>query len=129
MGIINNQIIMNRGDSFDFDLTIADENAEDGRYKLQGDDAVYFGIMDPGQPFELAIVRKKFTIDDTDASGNLFIRLNPEDTLDLLPGKYFYSIKIHFDHDEIDLNTGLTTGRRIDRVGTIINKTKFILCD
>ena len=53
--------------------------------------------------------------------GNLFIRFNPEDTLDLLPGVYYYSIKLHkmTDNDE----------EHIDEVITIINKTKFIICD
>ena len=49
MSVVNNIILLNRGDSYSFDLTIADENAADGRYRLIGDDAVYFGIMDPGQ--------------------------------------------------------------------------------
>lgn len=129
MGIVNNQIIMNRGDSYMFDLTIDDPNAEDGRYRLQDDDVVYFGIMDPGQPFELALVRKRYTATDTDAEGNLTINIYPADTLDLLPGKYFYAVKIHLDHEERDLNTGELTGRRIDRVATVVSKTKFILCD
>jgi hypothetical protein len=129
MGALNNIIVMNRGDTYEFDLTISDENAIDGRYRLCGDDAVYFGLMDPGQPFETALVRKKFTVADTDAMGNLIITIQPEDTLDLLPGKYFYAVKLHLNHAEIDQNTGEPTGKQIDRVGTVINKTKFIICD
>ena len=129
MGVLNNIILMNRGDSYEFDLTIADDNAIDGRYRLTGNDTVYFGIMDPGQPFETALVRKKYTVDDTDAMGNLTIVITPEDTLDLYPGKYFYAVKLHLMHEDIDLNTGLPTGQQVDKVITIINKTKFILCD
>jgi hypothetical protein len=129
MGALNNIIVMNRGDSYEFDLTIDDETSIDGRYRLTGDDAVYFGLMDPGQPFEVALVRKKFTAEDTDEMGNLVITISPEDTLDLFPGKYFYAIKLHLDHDDIDPNTGESTGKRIDRVVTVINKTKFIICD
>ena len=77
--------------------------------------------MDPHQPFENAIVKKRYTKEDCDEMGNLFIRFNPEDTLDLLPGVYYYSIKLHkmTDNDE----------EHIDEVITIINKTKFIICD
>ena len=129
MGALNNIIVMNRGDTYEFDLTIDDEASLGGRYRLTGDDAVYFGLMDPGQPFEVALVRKKFTVEDADEMGNLVITILPEDTLDLFPGKYFYAIKLHLDHEDIDPNTGESTGRRIDKVVTVINKTKFILCD
>ena len=126
---INNIIVLNRGDTYEFDLTINDDTSADGRYHLQGDDALYLGIMDPGQPFETALVRKKIAVEDTDAMGNINLVLNPEDTLDLLPGKYFYAVKLHLDHAEINPETNEPTGNYIDKVVTIINKTKFILCD
>ena len=129
MGALNNIIVMNRGDTYEFDLTIDDEASMDGRYRLTGDDAVYFGLMDPGQPFEVALLRKKYTVEDTDNMGNLYISIKPEDTLDLYPGKYFYAVKLHLNHDIIDPNTGIPTGERVDRVVTVINKTKFIICD
>jgi hypothetical protein len=129
MAALNNIIVMNRGDTYDFDLTIADAASEDGRYRLKGNDTVYFGLMDPGQPFETALVRKRYTKEDTDEMGNLVIIIDPEDTLDLFPGKYFYAVKLHLDHDEVDVTTGKSTGSRVDRVVTVINKTKFIICD
>jgi hypothetical protein len=120
---INNIIVLNRGDSYEFDLTINDETSSDGRYHLKGDDAVYLGIMDPGQPFEEALVRKVITADDADSEGNFSFEILPEDTLDLLPGKYFYSVKLRMSHIDEE------TGESIEKVMTIINKTKFILCD
>jgi hypothetical protein len=126
MSILNNIIIMNRGDTYEFNLNITDEF---GEYALQGADTIYFGIMDPGQPFEQALVRKRFTAENLDPIGNLTIVIEPEDTLDLLPGKYFYAVKLHMDHDELDYNTMLPTGNYINKVITIINKTKFIICD
>ena len=93
----NNMIILNRGDTYEFDLTIDDDSAVDGRYHIQGDDTIYFGIMDPHQPFEAALVKKKFTVDDADTNGNLTIVIEPEDTLDLLTTtqlKFIYSMKI-----------------------------------
>lgn len=126
MGVLNNIIVMNRGDTYEFDLTIADEASIDGRYHLQGNDALYLGIMDPGQPFERALVRKKYTVDDVDIDGNLLAKLKPEDTLDLLPGKYFYAVKLHINHTELDAQLN---SYNIDKVVTVINKTKFIICD
>ena len=121
----NNVIIMNRGDTYEFELSIADENSSTGEYQLQGNDAIYFGIMDPHQQFENALVRKKFTIDDLDSMGNLNIIIEPEDTLDLLPGTYYYAVKMHLNHDEFEVDSF----RKIDKVLTIINKTKLFLCD
>ena len=129
MGNLNNIIVMNRGDTYTFDLTLVDNSTETGRYILKDNDAVYFGLMDPGQPFEEALVRKKYTAKDLDSMGNLVIVLSPEDTLDLYPGKYFYAVKLHLNHEYLDLNTGLPTGQYIDKVITVINKTKFIICD
>lgn len=121
----NNMIILNRGDTYEFELTIADENAADGKYYLQGKDTVYFGIMDPHQYFEDALVRKKFTKEDLDEFGVLNIVITPEDTLDLLPGTYYYAIKIHLNHEEFEVDSF----KKIDKVNTIINKTKLFLCD
>ena len=127
----NNIIVLNRGDSFSFDLTLNDETAISERYTLQGDDVIYFGLMDPGQPFEFALVRKRYTIEDCDEAGNLVINLEPEDTLDLIPGVYYYAVKLKMDHDEteIDQNTKEEVIRHVDRVITVINKTKFFLND
>lgn len=124
----NNMIILNRGDTYEFDLTIDDDSAVDGRYHIQGDDAIYFGIMDPHQPFEMALVKKKFTVDDADTNGNLTIVLEPEDTLDLLPGTYYYSVKIHLQHENINPETNEVEGY-VDKVHTVINKTKLFLND
>jgi hypothetical protein len=119
-------IVLNRGDTYEFDLTIADRAG--GRYRLQEDDVIYFGIMDPHQPFEDALVRKKYTIEDTDANGNLTVVIEPEDTLDLLPGIYYYSVKIHLQHETIHPETNEVLGY-VDKVNTVINKTKLFLCD
>ena len=126
---LNNVIVLNRGDSFSFDLTLNDETAENGRYILKGNDAVYFGLMDPHQPFETAWVRKKYTVADLDDPevGNLVINLEPKDTIDLIPGIYYYSVKLKMDHTETDPDTQEVT--HVDRVITVINKTKFFLND
>jgi hypothetical protein len=117
----NNIIMINRGDTFTFDFTIDNGSTDDGRYILKDDDALYFGIMDPHQLFENALIRKKYTKEDIDEMGNLIITLKPEETLDLYPGVYYYAIKLHrMTDNELE---------HIDEVLTIINKTKFIICD
>lgn len=126
--IRNNVIILNRGDTYEFELTIADEASKDGCYHLQGDDTVYLGIMDPHQSFEDALVKKRFTVEDMDAHGGLTIVLEPEDTLDLLPGTYYYAVKLHMQHEDIYLTTNEVVGY-VDKVYTVINKTKLFLND
>ena len=43
-----NILQMNRGDTFQFDFNINNELSENGYYVLQGNDALYFGVMDMG---------------------------------------------------------------------------------
>lgn len=117
----NNIIMINRGDTFSFDFTIDDGSTDDGRYILKDDDALYFGIMDPHQLFEDAIIRKKYTKEDIDEMGNLIITLRPEETIELFPGTYYYAIKLHKHTDNEE--------DYIDEVITVINKTKFIIND
>lgn len=119
-----NIIAINRGDTYAFNLTINDDSAEDGIYRLIENDAIYFGLMDPGQSFEEALVKKKLTAEspEIDESGNIIFVINPEDTLDLLPGRYFYMIKLKMDHHDEDLNS-------VKGVRTIVNKTKFVIYD
>lgn len=128
MTALNNIIMFNRGDTYEFDLTIDDDTSVDGRYHIQGDDTIYFGIMDPHQSFEDALVKKKFTVEDADKNGNLTIVIEPEDTIDLLPGTYYYSVKIHMQHENIHPETQEVLGY-VDKVHTVINKTKLFLND
>lgn len=97
LGISNKGIIhLTRGDSMRAPLFI--NNGTDTapiRYNLTPDDIIYFAIMEPNQSFENAIVKKVFTIaDEMTEHGDLWIKLNPADTEYLLPGKYFYTIKL-----------------------------------
>lgn len=126
---LNNVVVMTRGDSLDlqFEKITLGEYAN---YTLQGDDTLYFGLMDPGTYFEDALVKKVFTADDiTTTLSEFILALSPEDTVDLLPGKYFYALKLHLDHTETEqTDTGYVT-LEVDKVITVINKTKFIIND
>ena len=87
----NGIVTVNRGDSFEFPVRLNVGNSmQNIEYSLTKNDVLYLGIMEPNQPFELAIVRKKFVYSDLDEDGNISIRFWPEDTQCLLPGKYYY---------------------------------------
>ena len=117
----SNIITINRGDTYTFDFTINDDSSDTGRYILKNDDVLYFGLMDPHQPFEHALLKKRFTKDDCDSAGNLSITITADDTFDLIPGVYYYSFKLHKLTD--------TEEERIDEVITVVNKTKFVIND
>lgn len=118
-----NIIKMTRGDTYEFNLTIDDEGSENGKYILQGNDTVYFGLMEPNSAFEQSLVKKIYTEEDCDKDGNIFITIEPEDTEHLLPGVYYYSVKLKVDHENGE------TYENIHKVITVINKTKFIILD
>lgn len=124
----NNIIVLNRGDTYEFDLAIDDATSDSGKYQLQGEDVVYFGVMAPHQPFEDAIIKKRFTTVDVAADGTLPIILEPNDTIDLSPGTYYYSVKIHVQHNVIHPETAEVLNY-VDKVHTVINKTKLFLND
>lgn len=120
--INNNIIILNRGDTYQFELYIDGVESPSELYRLSGDDTIYFGIMDPHQPFEEALVKKRFTEADLDPqTGLLTIVIEPEDTLDLFPGTYYYAVKLHMNHSD--------AMGSVDRVSTVINRTKLFLCE
>ena len=127
--IPNNIVVINRGDTYTFNFDLTDENGN--LYRLKGEDTLYFGLMQPNQMFENALVKKRFTVEDyadgvAGDSTLVTIVIEPEDTLTLFPAKYYYAIKLHLRHEELD-GSGNTV--EIDKVVTFINKTKFIICD
>lgn len=121
--IANNGIItINRGDSFEFPLILnIGSSINRVEYKLKDTDVIYLGIMEPNQPFETAIIRKMFTSDDLDEDGNINIRFWPEDTVCLLPGKYYYQVKLQTDCFDPKCNK-----IRKD-VETVVDKTLFYI--
>lgn len=114
----NGIVTVNRGDSFEFPVTLNIGSAlASVVYKLSETDVLYLGIMEPNQPFETAIIRKRFDYKDLDEDGNINIRFWPEDTECLLPGKYYYQIKLK----TVDAKTGR------DDVETVVDKTLFYI--
>ena len=114
----NGIIHLLRGDTYEAPIVInlgTKMNPE--IYSLNDNDRLYFGLMEPNKAFENAVVKKTFTnMSDTDDDGNILLILNPEDTLNLLVGKYFYMIKLKIVKDD---------GRSI--VKTIVPPTQFFI--
>lgn len=113
----NGIITVTRGDSFTMPLTINMGNElMPVRYTLQSNDVLYFAVMEPNQPFETALIRKKYTAEDVNENGDVVIRFRPQDTQCVLPGKYYYQAKLQTfnssNPDDYD-------------VATVVDKTLF----
>lgn len=94
--IINDIITLTRGDTFSTPIfiNVGDDLKKIG-YTLLPTDTLYFGLCEPNQPFENAIVKKVYTYQSPkDEEGNILLSFKPEDTQYLLPGKYYYSFKL-----------------------------------
>lgn len=129
--LINNIVKINRGDTYDLDITIASESG--GFYELTGQDKLYFALMEAGDEFEDAILYKIATADTTpveyDEDGVHVIEyhfiIESNDTAHLLPDTYYYTVKLELDHNII--TDGVETNEHVSGVYTIRNRTKFII--
>jgi len=111
----NGIITISRGDSFTLNVAIdIGEPLNSLLYELGNDDKVYFGLMEPNQPFEHALVRKMYTKEDQTSDLDVVMNFVPEDTEFLMPGKYYYMVKLVRSDNSVD---------------TIVSKTKFIIID
>ena len=87
------------------------------RYSLQPGDILYFGLMEPNTYFEYSILKKHFDYNSPkNAFGDTILMLEPQDTEFLIPGTYYYEVKLQ----QFDIN-----GK--EYVSTIIPKTLFYI--
>lgn len=118
--ISNNGIItVNRGDTFSltFKIELGTKLAPI-QYILTPADKLYLGVVEPNQQFEYAIIKKVLTDQDLDSNNNVIIKFLSEDTEYLLPGVYYYTLKLCRDCD--------ASGEQID---TLKQRTKFIVLE
>lgn len=90
-------VMLNRGDDASFTLHINEgSNIAPIQYPLKKEDCIYFAIEEPNQPFENAIVKKVINLRNNllDKNGNITFDIQSKDTYCLMPGKYFYEIKM-----------------------------------
>lgn len=117
--ISDNKIIsINKGDTLKFGVRI-NKGTElcPIWYILTEDDNVLFGIMETNQPFERALIRKTYDISDVNKSGGVTVELKHEDTARLLPGTYWYEVKLVTKTDDEDN----------PKVDTVIPRKKFFV--
>ena len=94
--ILNGKITHYRGDTLTTPIKIFEGNRLcPTQYTLNENDVLYLGIMEPGQAFEDAVIKKVFTSDsEKDTDGNVILHLKSTDTEFVAPGTYYYSLKI-----------------------------------
>lgn len=91
----NGIVTVNRGDSFEFPILLSIGNPlNDIIYPLREHDTVYIGIMEPNQRFEDALIKKVCKQQDQDKFGYVVAQFRSLDTLNVLPGKYYYQVKL-----------------------------------
>ena len=146
---LNGIVTMNAGDYFELPL-YAYTKAEDNSGMLvplkysdifdkKVDTELWFSIVEPFQPFEHGVVRKKVNKDtvyrtkrkEINKDGqeiyidneDLFIILNSSDTMDLLPGTYYYEVKL------VEKTTSENNHLCADgfKINTIIPRRKFFI--
>ena len=120
--INNNIITLCRADTVEFSLFINNgTEIQPQTYELTEYDTVYFAIMKPNQPFELAAVKKEYSYEAPKTEdGDLIISIDEADTEFLCPGLYYYSVKMKtVDKDNPE---------KYD-VTTIVPNTKFYIID
>lgn len=138
---MSNKIIkISRGDSYEFTVKITQRNNIDPYILDSEKDAVYFAILLPHQAFEDADperqvkgydaseqdqVFNKLTGEPTETTGNITIKIEPNDTRCLAPGIYYYTVKLQRG-GTLSIINDLDTP---DEVRTIIDRTKFIIYD
>lgn len=117
----NGIITVTRGDSFTLPMLLNyGTNIEPLKYQMSQKAVVYFAVMEPNQPFECALIKKKYTSDDVDENGNVLIKFRPQDTQCVLPGKYYYQVKLQRFNSEDPEDY---------EVDTVVDKTLFYILE
>lgn len=135
----NGIISMSKGDSWKTSIFINLGTAlEPAAYNIKEGDYLYFGVMEPNQSFKDALICKKLGFNDRTPvpqgssqdededgykDGYVDIYFKSEDTEHILPGVYYYEIKLLRPvEDEGAIAKGIT-----ESIDTIVPRTKFII--
>lgn len=111
----NGIITINKADTFIFETFLNIGTPwNKNNYILKNDDCAYLGVMEPNQEFNNSLIRKKLDKTNMTEDGKLAVEFNAIDTANLLPGIYYYELKIKYTND---LNT--------ECICTVIPKTIF----
>lgn len=117
-------IKINRGDSFEYKLFITEKNDPASTHLLLANEAIYFALLYPNQHFEDAILIKGYTSEDQNPkTGEILVKITPNDTKALTPGVYYYTVKLQRG-GTLDVINDFDSA---EEVRTLIERTKFII--
>lgn len=122
----NGIISLTRGDSDTFPLFInTGTPLEPVRFDLRYNPGseIYFGVCQPNERFEDAIIRKKYTgadIFNFNSDGDLMVEFVTEDTEYLLPGVYYYEVKLRqvFNAERLDISLRVIDDTSVLKAGS-----------
>ena len=116
---------INRGDSYEFFINVTDKYNESQKHLLTTNEVVYFALLYPHQRFEDALLIKGYTLNDQNSkTGEILVSITPEDTKNLMPGVYYYTVKLKCGGTTIKT---LDNFYEADEIRTLIERTKFII--
>lgn len=117
-------IKINRGDTFEFKVDVLEKGSKDRKHLLKANEAVYFALLYPHQRFEEALLIKGYTLEDQNVeTGDILVKITPNDTKFLAPGIYYYTVKFQRG-GSLDFSNSY---EEPEEVRTIIDRTKFII--
>lgn len=125
-------IKINRGDSFKFSTTIFGRHVNDIYMLDSKKDFLYFALVNPHQQIDDAIILHIYTSEDQDEdTGEIEVMLSHNETKQLSPGIYYYTIKLQRGGAIGQLSCSATQNCSDDpdEVRTIIERTKFIVME
>ena len=120
----NGIITTHRGDTFTVPVCInVGSGCQPKPYDLKPGDVLYLGLLEPGQRWEKAILKKTITYEESqkypDEDPTFYFRI--EDTEYLVPGNYYYEVKLYRAPENCEHN--------LEHVDTIIPRTKFVILE
>ncbi len=129
----NGIITIHRGDTFTLPLTINLGTGVNPSYyepKIYKDDQgnvidcdeIFLAVLEPGQKWEDAIIKKYLSADQFDFEYDTYdVHFYSEDTLHLVPGNYYYEVKLR--RSPRSCNDGF------ESIDTVVPRTKFIILE
>lgn len=118
----NGIITMNRGDTFTLPVCInVGSGCQPEYYDLKQGDVLYFALLQPGERWEKAILKKPFYFEDLQPDKDPQFHFSSEDTEYLVPGNYYYQVKLY--------RTAEHCLDGFEHVDTIVPRTKFVILE
>ena len=114
----NGFITVHRGDTFSVPLFLnIGTHSFPVRYILSDhpEDTLYIGVMSFNETFDNASIRKKYDAKSTvNEYKDIIVSFSSEDTLSLMPGKYYYEIKLKHGKENVE---------------TVVPRTEFFIVE